>query len=439
MENKKLLLILVAGLSFIVILTIVLVLMNIGGDSTKATNLVFWGVFDDKNAYDAVIKDFEKANPGVKVYYRSFSTYEEYESGLLDALAAGTGPDMYMIHHTWLPKHGNKLAALPSKIEGEKEPLMTLKTFNDQFVEVAYDDFVYNGQIYALPLYVDTLALYYNRDMFNSAGITRPPENWDEFNTDVELLTRTDSSGNITQSGAALGTARNINRSTDILMSLMLQSGVKMVNEDKTEATFSNSVNGLAVGERALKFYTDFANPMVKTYSWSDSQHYSIDAFAEGNAAMMLNYSHQSVALRAKSARLNFAVAPMPQIAGATDKKNYANYWAVGVANKSLNINTAWKFVVSLTSKNGANKYLTTTNRPSARRDLIEAQKSDADLGIFAEQALTAKSWFQADGVAIEGIFADMIDDVNFRRRSIKEALNNAESRVSVLLRQIPR
>ncbi|KKR39650.1 MAG: hypothetical protein UT75_C0016G0008, partial [Candidatus Yanofskybacteria bacterium GW2011_GWE2_40_11] len=63
-----------AGLSFIVILTIALVLMNIGGDSTKATNLVFWGVFDDKNAYDAVIKDFEKANPGVKVYYRSFST-----------------------------------------------------------------------------------------------------------------------------------------------------------------------------------------------------------------------------------------------------------------------------------------------------------------------------------------------------------------------------
>jgi len=87
-----------------------------------------------------------------------------------------------------------------------------------------------------------------------------------------------------------------------------------------------------------------------------------------------------------------------------------------------------------MTAGEGAVSYLTAAVRPSARRDLIDQQKSDPDLGVFAEQALTARSWFQIDNAAVEKIFADMIDAVNLGRLSVKDALRDAESKVTVLM-----
>src|SRR3989344_5031497 len=121
-----------------------------------------------------------------------------------------------------------------------------------------------------------------------------------------------------------MGTSENINRSTDVLMALMLQSGARMTDINNTSATFARSVNNTPVGEVALRYYTDFANPNVRTYTWNNAQPYSIDAFVNGQVAMMFNYSHQANVLNQKATRLNYTVAPMPQIS-ATDIKNYAN------------------------------------------------------------------------------------------------------------------
>jgi len=260
LNTNKIFYILVASITVAVFLTVILILRGIGGGQTQSATLQFWGVFDDRNAFDKVINDFKVQNPGIKVQYQMF-TYEEYEKRLIDALAAGTGPDIVMIHNTWLPKHGDKLKSLPATIPGLKQPLLTIQDYKTNFVDVAFNDFVFSNQIYALPMYVDTLALFYNKDILNSAGISRPPQDWEEFNSDIETLTRLDGSGQVVQSGAAMGTAKNINRSTDILSALMIQTGVKMTDNSNTTASFANPVNGTPVGEKALKYYTDFANP----------------------------------------------------------------------------------------------------------------------------------------------------------------------------------
>ena len=433
--QKKILFILIGVISVAVFITFILVIKNIGGTGNlQSTAVTFWGVYDDHTAFDQVIQDYKTLHPGVSVKYQLFS-YDTYEQQLINALAAGTGPDIFMIHNTWLPKHGDKLTALPASIPGLKQPLFTIQDYQSQFVDVATRDLTYQNQIYAVPLYVDTLALYYNKDLFNNAALTRPPMTWDEVNADVPTLTRFDTQGNITQPGIALGTARNINRSTDILMDMMIQSGVKMASDDNLSATFGATVDGQRVGELALQYYTDFANARKQTYSWNDSQHYSIDAFTEGNLAMMIGYSHNTKIIKAKSPRLNFAVAPMPQ-ASLSNIRNFANYWAAGVSKTSKNTNEAWQFLAYLSSKNGESAYLNATGRPAARRDLIDLQRSDPELGVFAVQALTARSWFQADNVAIENIFADMIDDINFNRATIPDAISRAQARVTVLMQK---
>lgn len=431
-SGKKLLYILIGGIILLVFLTIVLVLRSFGGTQVQKATIEFWGVFDGKDPYAKAIKDFQELYPNVKVNYTQ-KPYETYESGTVDALAAGNGPDIWLIHNTWLPKHGDKLAPLPDTIPGVKEPLMTLKAFKEQFVDVAYDDLVYKDKIFALPLYVDTMALYYNKDLVNSAGIAHPPTDYTEFNDDVKLLTKFDASANITQSGAAIGTSKNINRATDLMMALMIQSGVRMTNADNTSATFARSVNNEQVGERSLQYYTDFTNPTKEVYAWNDSLHYSVDAFVEGTAAMMFNYAHLLDVIRGKSARLNFGVAPMPQLS-KTDIRTYADYWAPAVTANSKFPNVAWQFIAFLASRDQAQAYVKESKRPAARRDLIELQKNDPDLGIFAKQALSARSWYQVDEVQIEGIFAGMIDDVNLGRQSVHDAIQSAEARVTGLM-----
>ncbi len=422
----------VIGLGVVILMT-VLVLRGIGGDRQPRATLQFWGTFDDAGYYQTAILNFERDNPNIRIVYRKLS-FEDYERELVNSFAAGTGPDIWLMHNTWLPKHGDKIQPLPQNISGQDKPLFTIKDFQDQFLDVVFSDLTSGGQIYAMPIYIDTLGLYYNKDLFNTAGISSPPVTWNDFNDAIRKLTALDTRGNIVRAGAAIGTSENINRSTDILTLLMLQSGVVMTDSSYLNASFGDSVNGETVGETALQYYTDFANPSKTIYTWNDQQHYSIDAFTQGNAAIMFNYSHHIATIRAKSARFNFATAKVPQIAGTTIDVSYANYWAPTVSKQSPNATAAWRFLVSLSSSEGAVSYLNASNRPSARRDIIEQQRIDPDLGVFATQALSARSWYQIDNSAIETIFAEMIDDVNLGRRSLRDALQAAENKVNVLM-----
>ncbi|MBI2003564.1 MAG: extracellular solute-binding protein [Parcubacteria group bacterium] len=423
----------IAGV-LIVAVFVLLFFLVFGGFETKVerVELEFWGVFDQPAAFNEAIRIFRQANPNVNIRYVPFS-FEEYEKAVIDALASGRGPDIWFIQNTWLPKHKDKLSSLP---QDDKELNYKLFNFRQDFVDAAEADLVDNGQIYALPLYVDTLALYYNKNLFNSAGIARPPANWDDFNEAVKTLTKFDSKGNITTSGAAIGTARNINRSTDILMLLLLQSGSQMIDRTRNEATFAAPAGFQRVGETALEYYTDFANPAKSVYTWNDSQFYSIDAFTTERTAMMFNYSHHIPTIRSKAPRLNFDVALMPQPKNSSVRVDYANYFAPAVSAASKNKDAAWKFLLYLSSREGALSYLRETLRPSARRDLIDFQKTDPDLGVYAQQALTARGWYQVDSGAIEKIFADMIEDVVFRRATVLEAIGTAEDKVTVLMQR---
>ncbi len=434
--TNKLFYILAAAIIFIIVITVIIILGSVGGAGTQKATLEFWGVFDTRQDLAKIFGSFQQVEPGIKVNYRQFS-FEDYEKALIDALAAGTGPDIIMIHNTWLSKHRDKFSPMPDVSSLKDYKFMTPVNFQSQFVDVAYTDLVFQNKIYGLPLYVDTLGLFYNKDMFNTAGITSPPKNWDEFNKDVELLTKFDSSGNIIQAGAAIGTARNINRSTDILAALMLQNGTKMTNTTNSAASFTRTVSGQRVGENAVQYFTDFSNPKKAVYTWNDQQHYSIDAFVEEKVAMMLNYSHQIPAVTGRYKRLNFGVAPLPQFSDL-DAKNYANYWAVTVAAQSKNKDAAWRFLSYLTSKDGATAYLAQTSRPAARRDVIDVQRNDPALGVFAVQALSAKSWYQVDNNAVDQIFADMIDEVNLKKSTVRNALRSAESKITTLMNKIP-
>src|SRR3989344_3373611 len=84
---------------------------------TQKIELVWWSVFADADSVRVLIKEFEPANPGVSIKFVK-KNIETYEDELVNALAAGTGPDLFSIHNDWLPKHWDKMAPAAGDVIG---------------------------------------------------------------------------------------------------------------------------------------------------------------------------------------------------------------------------------------------------------------------------------------------------------------------------------
>lgn len=457
------------------VLTVFLPLFVLGSFGCKQevaefnTTLSMWGVFDNEGDYKESLSAYAEAHPFVDgVSYRKLSI-DTYKKDLINSLASGTNPDIFMIHSTWVPEFVDKVVPAPTAI-------LSPGMVQSQFVDVVAADTIFDNQVYGVAPSVDSLALYYNKDVFNAAGITSPPATWDEFDDVVRRIRRIGEDGRILQSGAAFGTSTNINRSMDLLTVLMMQGGAEMARSGVAQFNegFVSGGESILPGRDSLLYYTSFARGGSKVYTWNKAQHYSIDAFTEGGTAMTISYSYNYDAIKAKNEKLNFAVAPLPQIDNETlgRQVNYPNYWLYVVAKNreipprsqgekfqvtnEMKIWEAWQFLKAFTlpSQQGVAmvsplqgeqyalsfpfdlgaKYLERTGKPAARKDLIGMQQDDVRLSPFARGNLIARSWFRKNADEVDQVFADMIDSVN-RGQSVEEALGIAESRVNQLIR----
>ncbi|MBU0613960.1 extracellular solute-binding protein [Patescibacteria group bacterium] len=431
-----------------------------GNIEPKEVSLSIWRVFDDEDSFDSIITTYRAMHPNVKIEYRELR-YSEYESELLQALAEGRGPDIFSVHNTWMGKYQSLLSPMPTSVtitqqevrgsirkqtivtEVEK-PTMTTRELESLFVEQVVSDAVMDYQpdtkqeaqsrIYGLPMAMDTLAMFYNKDLFDAAGIATPPKTWTEFQQAVILLTKYNEAGNVTASGVGMGLSENVERSSDMLSLLMMQNGTQMTDE-RGRITFQDvpegSVNDASPGIDAVRFYTDFANPTKEVYTWNDSYDSAFEAFANGQTAMLLGYSYYTPIIRTMAPKLNFDVAPIPQIAGGR-QVNYANYWLEGVSKSSENKNWAWDFILFATSENQVMSYLDSTNKPTALRNLIGSQLDNDYVSIFAQQALTAESWYHGkDATAMEEAFKDLITEILTSSEEPEDIIKRASQKVS--------
>ena len=425
--------------------------------------LSYWRVFDEEDDFTEIIAAYNAIHPNINIEYRKFR-YSEYEKELIEAFATDRGPDIFSIQSSWVKEYQNKglITPLPDQIfmvypvlhEGLKDQYEYVKTttrsitpeqLKDHFVDAVYDDVVnpnndedsnvIRNHIWALPLSLDTMVMYYNKDLFNNAGISVASEYWDrKFQQDVKKLTKQNNKGEIIQSGVALGGSDNIERSVDLLSALMLQNGAEMMTGNEiTFHTFPPSMRDRAYnpGLDALRFYTDFANPAKEVYSWNSTLPSSLDLFIQGKLAMMFGYSYHLSQIQGKAPKLNFSVSSLPQIENNPQTINIANYWVETVSNKSGYSEEAWDFVQFMAKKDNVTKFLNKTKRPTALRALVDEQSVDPVIGVFAKQVLTAKSWYQGnDAKAMETIMKEMVDDSNSGLVEIEDSILQAARKV---------
>ncbi len=396
---------------------------------TNKIELSYWGVWDNSDDLAPLINDFKALHPNINITYKKFR-YQEYEQKLLEAWAEDRGPDIYSIPATWLKKYQSRITPMPPSVKltfrevkktlGKTEvntyvrqlPTFSSGDIKNQFVDVVYNDILLDGKVYGLPFSLDTLVLYYNRDILDASGVPVPPRTWTELKEAVKKITKVDKNDNILQAGIALGTADNLPHVTDIASLLMMQNGAQMTNA-KGQVAFHLSPTKKeddSPGLAALNFYTDFADPIKEVYSWNAAQPDAFEAFVSGKLAMFFGYSYHLPLLKTQAPKLDVGFTGMTQIQDTAAPIHYTDYWVETVSHKTKSMDAAWGFLTFAAKQGEVDKYLEKTKKPTALRGLIEKQKADPVLSVFANQILSAGHWYRGrDVLKMEEIFKEMI------------------------------
>lgn len=397
---------------------------NSGSGSSSGT-VVLWGTIKSQTI-SPLIENFNRSNTSFSLKYEEKSS-DTFDSDLLESLASGTGPDMFLLPDNLVYKYSNKVYVIPYQS-------VPLSSFRNTFVE-AGEVFLNSKGVLALPLAVDPMVMYYNRNMLDSNGITSPPMYWDEFANLVPVLTQKDQNGSITKSTVALGQFSNISNAKEILASLFMQSGDPIISENNGEyVSLLSSSTTKYDPSSVLKFYTDFADPLKTSYSWNKSFPSSSDAFSAEELAFYFGFASELPSLINKNPNQNFSVASFPQVRNANFKLTFAHTLGIAISSFSKNQNTAITAAGLLASGDFASKLASSLGIAPARRDLLKSAPTDAYSPTFYSSALYGRSFMDPSPKDTNDIFSNMIEKVLSGSMTPEQALRDASAKLGLLL-----
>lgn len=439
-KNKKFILIIFIILFLLLVgVGVFLFLSKLKGNNNgdvKNVELVYWGLWEPSSVMQPLIDEYESAHPGVKILY-SQQTSSNYESRLFTRLQQASSstepaPDIFRVHNTWIPKYYSYLSPLPEKV-------MTRDQYSQAFYPTALSDFTAkNGKLYAIPLEIDGLVLFYNKQMLTNAGFSEPPKDWDSITDLAHKLTKKNSSGKIIQAGLALGTSRNILHAPEILSFLLLQEGVELIDSTRTNVTLNT-----AKVESVLNVYTGFATG--KQAVWSSDLRYDLEMFYSGKLAMMIAPSWRAFDIILSSPTIEFGMATLPQLGANQQKVYYSTYWGEAVNKSSANTDIAWDFVnflaqkESLVTKFSNESKLRAFGEPYSLVELNSSMSGNSYLTAIAEMAPYMKSWQMGDETIVKQALNQLITSVVEDGQDLSTALKNAQEDINDQLAQINR
>lgn len=364
------------------------VISKMGQADIKQITLNYWGLSEDESLMRPLISAFESTHPNIKINYerQSILNYQtRVQTQIKSNPPAGGGPDIITLHQSWLPAFMADLSPAP-------EFSLPLSDYSQTFYPVAKDSLVVNNKIYALPLEVDGLALFYNEDILRAAGI-KLPKTWQEFMNASRTLTVKNQEGRIQTAGASMGTTTNVDFWPEIMALLFLQQPGGNLTAPASSA-----------GVEIMQFYTGFVtDPKNKT--WDIGLPGSTQMFADGKLAFYFAPSSQVSIIKGLNPNLNFKVAEVPQLPGKV--VNLGSFWVKAVSLNSPHQKEAWEFLEFLA---GADVMQTSNfGKPYSRVDLAGLQINDPYLGAFVAEGPSYKTWFLNSNTGDLGINEEMM------------------------------
>ncbi len=323
-------------------------------------------------AMDQLIEMFHAENPGIKVVHNNEIPYADFRDKIAVSVPAGVGPDVATLFYGWQLDWiaADYLVPLPES----DFPPSVLDEFSPM-VEASRID----GNLYTLPTAVRSLALFYNTDLMEAAGLdpASPPTTLTELEEQAVQCTVRDGEnyevyGFIPNPG---GQSHHWFRQV-----LLPQFGQQPLSDDRQTVQWNGSDAGYAAWNQFLKFQTELETGIAGVYE-NDS-----DGFLAGEVCFHIDGSFRLGTIANNAPDLNFGVTELPEHNGV--KATFGSYWTHGITQKGASdparLAAATKFL----------KFITTAEAGALWVDIVgelPAQLSAAsDADLMADEKLGA-------------------------------------------------
>ena len=397
-----------------------------GTETVKLQFMYPVGVSGDINRIvSGMITSFNAAHPKIEVEAIYAGSYDNTEQKVITSLAAGDPPA------TWLPINSalqtflglDALADLTAKAKADD----IYQDFLPGFLETCVSD----GKLYGLPFQPSTPVLYFNKEAFKTAGITKVPDTWDELFTTAKALTVRDGS-ELKQWGLTIGGGWH----DWIFESYVRQNGLVPWTKDSVKFNAPEALNALEFWVKMVQ-----AGVMPPASTWQGSA----NDFIAGRTAM-LYHSTGSLTNLHTSAKFGVGVAFMPK------NKMYGAAMGGGplMIAKKLNdaqLEASWTFIRWMTNTKNQTEWGKATGYIAARKSSWESAEMKAYLQevpaaqVALDQSAFAGAFLQVPGYhrvreflksALDGTLAGNLKP----DAALAEANTNSNREIQRLLRR---
>ena len=380
---------------------------------------------------DGYMAEFSQQNPNIKVTPVYDGDYPTVASKVLQLAQAGTPADLAIVNAAAIYQLTDADAVIPLDD-------LIAQSGGDAYINDFYPAFLANSQMsghtWSIPFQRSTLVLYYNKDLFQQAGIANAPQSWDEMVQDAQKLQQKDSSGNVTRYGVGFPSSGTAYWE---FQALAIESGQNVYDNNAGNKVFFNAPASV----QALQFMID----LNKKYDVSPPGAVNWDTlpsdFAAGKFGMIY-HSTGSLTSVLKSAGFNVGVAMLPknqQFGSPTGGGNLYIMKGIPADHQAA----AWKLIQWLSSPEREAQW-------SIDSGYVAPRKSAYDTAALKEytnkypQALVARDQLQYaqnelgthEMVQIQKFLSDAVQAGITGQSSPQDALNQAQQSATQVLSQ---
>jgi multiple sugar transport system substrate-binding protein len=283
------------------------------------------------------VRQFEEANPGIKVNVTDYD-WPDYPDSLLLRFRGGTPTDVVYCGQDWLPAWAKAGFLAPLDDIAPKDELDALKK---EMAPFTLSDMTYDGKLYGLPYYADTISLLYNKKILadNKMAV---PQTWDELTADAEKL----KAGGM-EHPISYEYNQELPNFFDAFVAQVYGRGGTLFDKDK-KATFDNPDSP---AYQQLQWLQDaFKKDLVDQETHESKVTVAMNT---GKHAFTILYNYVLAALNGADQPLagEFALAPMPGDAHAT--LGFTKFYSITAQamKDPARAEAAWKFVNYMAGK----------------------------------------------------------------------------------------
>ncbi|GGH22148.1 sugar ABC transporter substrate-binding protein [Alsobacter metallidurans] len=391
---------------------------------TQTVEIEYWQyVFDARiKAMDELIKRFQAANPNIKVKHTTFP-YADYQTKIAAALPAGQGPDVVQLFYGWLDNFvaAKFIQPLP---KDAFPPAMIEKDFYPIVSAMKRD-----GEYYGLPTAVRSLALFYNKKLFQEAGLdpAKPPQTTDELLEAAKKTVKRDGAGNLLSEGITLDfPGQDYHWWREVLLR---QNGGAPYSDDNKKVTYDSEA-----GAKSLTWYADLQK--VHKVGQAGFMDEGQAAFRAGRAAMTIDGSFRLGAF-GNIKGFEWGVAELP--AGPDGKRfNFASYWVNAITTKATGekLEASKKFLAFVTTPEAMQVWLDAVGELPARKAAAETDKnlSHPIYGPFLKALNYSNATVFVDEAGQRQVALDLANRVLIQNQDAKAALAEAAKAEQAIL-----